>query len=174
METGVENPAKAEEKVAKKRKRCLTSKQTKFARGVAAGASPTEAFGAAYGRHNASDASKQMRLPYVAEEIERMRAVNRAAFDLGRKDMILYLTTILFTPVGMVDAGHLLAESYEAYRDGAKERVKVRMVSKIEAVKALCRMMGWWEADKPAEDRETIFYIKKMWEDGDPQPITNH
>jgi hypothetical protein len=168
---GVESQPKAEVKVAKKGKRCLTTKQTKFARGVAAGASPTEAFGAAYGRHNASDASKQMRLPYVAEEIERMRSVNRAAFDLERQDLIVYLTAILFTPVARVDAEHLLAESYEVYRDGAKERVKVKMVSKIEAVKALCRMMGWWEADKPAEDKETVFYIKKMWEDGPPRLV---
>ncbi len=156
-----------EQKAGEKRKRrCLTSKQSAFAHGVASGASPTQAFLAAYGRDHASDAAKQMKLPYVAGEIERMREINRAACDLERKDLVTYLTTILFTPVGRVDADHLLAESYEAYRDGAKERVKVKMVSKMEAVKVLCRMMGWWEPEKDPEDNKLTIVLKKMWEDG--------
>jgi hypothetical protein len=168
---GNETSKEMEETKGKKtrRKRCMTSKQTTFAQGVAAGSSPTQAFLAAYGRQHPSDAAKQMKLPYVAEEIERMREANRSVCDLERKDLIGYLTAILFTPVARVDGEHPLAEAYELYQDGEKRRVKVKMVSKVEALKALCRMMGWWEEDKSREDRETVFYIKKMWEDGPPK-----
>jgi hypothetical protein len=155
----------------KRKQKYLTRKQTVFAQGVAAGASPTQAFQAAYGRKNTAEAAKNARIPHIEAEIERMREVNRNLSTLERKDLINYLTAILFTPVAWVDAEHLLAESYEAYRDGAKERVKVKMVSKMEAMKTLCRMMGWWEADKPQEDNKTVFYIKKMWEDGEPKLV---
>lgn len=168
---GMSDDVKTEEK-SKRKSRCLTSKQTVFAKGVAAGSSPTQAYLAAFGRNHGSDAAKLIKRPYVAEEIERLRASNREACHLERKDLVDYLTAILFTPVARVDAEHLLAESYEAYRDGGKERVKVKMVSKMEAVKTLCRMMGWWEADKtPEGPKKTIFYIKKMWDDDAPKLV---
>jgi hypothetical protein len=156
----------------KKPKRRMSSKQTVFAQGVAAGSSPTQAYLAAYGRNHGSDAAKQLKRPGVAEEIERLRAANRESCQLERKDLVDYLTAILFTPVAHVDAEHLLAESYDAYRDGDREWVKVKMVSKMEAVRTLCRMMGWWEADKtPEEPKKTLFYIKKMWDDEPPKLV---
>jgi hypothetical protein len=171
-----ESAAKAEAKPVKtgrkRQPKYLTRKQTAFAEGIAAGASPTQAFQAAYGRKNTAEAAKNTRIPHIEAEIERMREANRNISALERKDLINYLKAILFTPVAWVDAEHLLAESYEAYRDGTKERVKVKMVSKIEAMKTLCRMMGWWEPEKPAEDPETIFYIKKMWDDEPPKLLT--
>lgn len=77
-------------------------------------------------------------------------------FQVSREDMVRYLYEVLVTPIGDIDAEHLLAQEFTRSRragsrgeDGGDWEVeKIKMPSKMEAADKLIKMAGWYAADK--------------------------
>ncbi len=130
--------------------RPLTAQQRLFAEAVAKGASQAEAYRMAYNVRGKSEnaifsaASRLARNVKVSAYIQELldEVKGQAVADL--QELLEYLTAIVRTPIGEVVPSSPLCQSYEAN----ETREKITMPSKLAAVQELCRLQGFYPADK--------------------------
>lgn len=142
----------------------LNSRQALFARLVGEGKSRREAYRRAYGKDHPHGAVMVERHPEVVAEIERYRAEAEAASVLKRNEVLELLTSIILTPVGDLDVDHPLVQEYVMTRRGEVETLRVKALSKMDAIKLLGLMCGWMKQEEMGQQATTIV-LKKMWED---------
>jgi hypothetical protein len=141
----------------------LNHRQLAFARFVAEGDSLADAYRRAYGVIRRNYGSKLAKQPQVAAEIARRQQEAEAACMLKRDEALRFLTAVIRTPVAELHATHDLVQEVVTAKDGS---VKVRGMPKLAAMKMLGQMTGWFKPkEDDGEERKTIFYIKKMWDD---------
>lgn len=122
-----------------------------FACLIVAGRSASDAYRIAYPgsrRWLASSvharACKLARNAKVVPRIAELCAAAASEAVATRKEMAEYLTRVVRTPVSALDATSDLVQEWTE-RGNSKT---VRMVSKIDAVDRLCRLMGYYEPDR--------------------------
>ncbi|MCW1912040.1 hypothetical protein OJ996_00535 [Luteolibacter sp. GHJ8] len=141
----------------------LNSRQLLFARLVGEGKSLREAYRRAYSVSAPHGAAMLARHPAVVEEIARRRAEAEEASVLKRNEVLELLTSIILTPVADLDVNHPLVQEYTLTRRGEIETLRVKALSKMDAIKLLGLMCGWMKQDN--EVQPMTFVLKKMWED---------
>jgi phage terminase small subunit len=85
-------------------------------------------------------ASRLLGTVKVARYLEQLR---KEAME--RDDLVQYLVDVLKTPVGKIDANHVLAQEWSMDEAGG---IKVKMPAKLAAAAQLAAIMGW---NKPQE-----------------------
>ena len=90
-------------------------------------------------------ASKLLRTPKVAAYLEELRAAAKEKAGMERDDLVKYLVNVLKTPIGEIDANHVLCQEWSCDAEGG---MKVKMPAKLSAAKQLAEIMGW---NKPQE-----------------------
>lgn len=127
----------------------ITPRQKSFCELIAAGRTARQAYRqAGYRAHgNAADvqASKLLRRPRVAAYLAALQAQESRKAAMKREDLIAYLWAVVLTPVSQVTPDSPLVQSYEIRTDKAGRVVRIRivMVSKLQALKQLADLMGW-------------------------------
>lgn len=97
----------------------------------------------AIGHAAEANASRMLRNADVMQYMESERAKLRSKGEIERDEIVGFLAKVLRTPVGELTPDSVLAQEYldEVTEDASRRRVK--MVSKMDAVKQICSMMGW-------------------------------
>lgn len=91
------------------------------------------------------NASETLRIPKVSRYLEELRDEAKMKAAMERGDLVQYLVDVLKTPVGAIDANHVLCQEWSMDEAGA---MRVKMPSKLAAAKQLADIMGW---NKPQE-----------------------
>jgi hypothetical protein len=138
----------------------LSPRHEQFAQCVAGGASAAQAYRDTY--PNASTATAEthgpelLRRSQVAVRVDELRGIQRTVvteeFKVSREDMVRYLHEVLITPVGEIDADHVLAQEMTRSRrvrgrgeDGEEwETEKIKMPAKMDATEKLIKLAGWY------------------------------
>ncbi len=81
----------------------------------------------------------------VAAYLERLRAEAAEKAGMDRDGLVQYLVDVLKTPVGKIDANHVLCQEWAMDEEGS---LRVKMPAKLAAAKQLADIMGW---NKPQE-----------------------
>jgi len=89
-------------------------------------------------------ASKLLRIPKVARYLEALRTEAAKKAGMERDDLVQYLVDVMKTPVGRIDANHVLCQEWSMDEKG----MKVKMPAKLVAAAQLASIMGW---NKPQE-----------------------
>ena len=142
----------------------LSPRHEQFAQKVASGASAAQAYRETYPTASTATAETHgpelLRRRQVAVRVDELKGIQRAVvteeFKVTREDMIRYLHEVLITPVGDIDADHILAQEVTRSRrvrgrgEDAEEweTEKIRMPAKMEAADKLIKMAGWYAPDK--------------------------
>ena len=94
--------------------------------------------------HPRTEASKLLKNEKVATYIARQQELLNEQCLVNQVQVMNYLTHIIMTPIGRLDEESPLTQEFTADptpNGGIRKRVK--MVSKMDAIKQLCTMMGW-------------------------------
>jgi len=135
----------------------LNRKQKQFVEAVVSGISRIDAYRAAYPRCTtykaASTGVARLALkPWVQEYLRghREEVVRQATKQVvaSRQEILEFLTAIIRTPAGEVDALSKLCQRWKH-----TPRVKqLRMPGKLKAIDRVCEMMGWRACDQEVDD----------------------
>lgn len=90
-------------------------------------------------------ASRLLGTVKVARYLEKLRAEAALKAGMERDDLVQYLVDVLKTPVGTIDANHVLCQEWSMDPEGT---IKVKMPAKLVAAGQLAAIMGW---NKPQE-----------------------
>jgi hypothetical protein len=90
-------------------------------------------------------ASRLLGTVKVASYLEQLRKEAARKAGMERDDLVQYLVDVLKTPVGKIDANHVLAQEWSMDEAGG---IKVKMPAKLAAAAQLAAIMGW---NKPQE-----------------------
>lgn len=119
---------------------------------IVAGENKSAAYRKAFGDEGAQTVSSRrtavarlMRDEAVQHEISRLNERADVSAVAQRQEVLEFLTRVLRTPVGEVDERSDLCGEVTYLKDGTS---KVKMIGKLDAMKELNRMMGYYEPDK--------------------------
>jgi len=101
-------------------------------------------------------ASRLLKQPYVVNAIEARRQKLREAAHLSRMDVVGFLCDTIKTPVGEIDENHKLAQEHSCEESENRSSSRIKMPSKLEAVKILVGMMGWNEPEKHSHTMHVV------------------
>ena len=122
----------------------LTSvRREKFARAIASGMAVVDAYQEAGFRKDDGNASRLLSEPVIRRRVREIQLENNAMSLLSREQALGILAEIVITPVSEVGANSPLAQEYVETMTETGTCVKVRMPSKIEALRLLGKWNGW-------------------------------
>lgn len=101
-------------------------------------------------------ASKLLKKPAIIAAISSRREKLREAAHLSRMDVVGFLCDTIKTPVGQIDENHKLAQEHSAEESEQRSSSRIKMPSKLEAVKILVQMMGWNEPEKHSHTMHVV------------------
>lgn len=136
----------------------LNTRQLNFAQNIASGLTAGRAYEQAgySARGNGADVNgcKLLKRADVAAEVERLRKQSAEDCRWTRKRGLDFLCDVLETPIGKINADHVLAQEHQAATLRVGERLK--MPAKIDAFRELAKMLGWYEPEKHQLEVEVI------------------
>ncbi len=137
----------------------LSIRQSKFVdlvlRGIPHGTAYEEAGYKARGDVADTCAARLLRNARVSKAIREARKELALASAMSREQMIAYLNSIMMTPIGHLTPDSPLIQKMTTSSVGQTNYVSIEMVSKIEAVKLLCKIMGWTSNERISEPVST-------------------
>jgi len=104
----------------------------------------------------AAAACRLLKKDYIITAIEARREKLREAAHLSRMDVVGFLCDTIKTPVGEIDEHHKLAQEHSSEETEQRSSSRIKMPSKLEAVKILVQMMGWNEPEKHSHTMHVI------------------
>ena len=104
----------------------------------------------------AAGASRLLKRPDIQAAIEARRQKLREAAHMSRMDVVGFLCDTIKTPVGEIDENHKLAQEHSAEESESRSSSRIKMPSKLEAVKILVGMMGWNEPEKHSHTMHVV------------------
>lgn len=85
-----------------------------------------------------------LKTPEVAAEVKRRQAKMQEAAHIDRMEIVGFLADTIRTPIGKLDENHRLTQEHSVDEVGEMTiKTKIKMPSKLEAIKILNAMMGW-------------------------------
>lgn len=141
----------------------LTERQKAFARGVFEGLSQREAYKRAYNCSTKKDktvdelASRLARNAKVKEYLEEMNNEVEKFAILSKKERMEWLSRVVTTPINAVDGESDLCQEFVESEGPNGCTTKVKMPSKIDAIRELNRMDGAYEPDRVEVKSEFSF-----------------
>ena len=148
---------------APKKQRRINSRQLIFVHLVAGGMQKMKAYLEAFGRVVENGYAPVLaRKPNVSAEIQRLQSEAEAASHIQRDEALRFLAEIIRTPVGDLHHKHPLVQDVIVTRRGEVETVRVRGISKLDALKLLAQICGWLRPGEKEEEPLTVI-LKKMW-----------
>lgn len=128
----------------------LNARQRRFVQFVADGMPAGQAYTRAgyFSKGAAADtgASRMLRNVQVAAAVDALRAQANEDCRWKRKRAMDYLVDILETPIAQVSPNHPLCQEFQAAT--ARSGAKIKMPGKIDAIRELARMCGWYEPER--------------------------
>lgn len=82
----------------------------------------------------------------ISNRIEELRAENRRLSSMTRAQAIDFLCEVVGKPIGEIDPNSRLAQEYQ--EAGEHTGSKIKMPGKIDAIRELAKMCGWYEPEK--------------------------
>ena len=150
----------------------LTEKQKRFARGIFDGLSQREAYREAYDCSAKKDhsidtlASKLLKKVEVREYLDELNRQVETSKIMSKQERMEYLSRVIRTPIGKLD------ESSDMVQEASVTETtsKLKMPSKIDAIRELNRMDGAYEPEK-VEVKHALSFDKLMDEIGRDERI---
>ena len=125
----------------------LNPRQEKFCQLYHESGNATASYSEAYGvcaTVAAANGWKLLRKTQILDRLDELTGETRELIDLTRAEMLEYLAGVIGTPAGEVGANSPFCEEVE-HKEGG---MKLKMVSKLGAIKELNRMLGFYEVEK--------------------------
>lgn len=126
----------------------LTDQQRLFAQAKAKGMSGEKAVAhASYksrGKAARVQAARLLANDSVTAYLEELRAESDKAARVDRERAIEILSEAVITPIGEIGPNHPLAQEYRVGKHGET----IKMPGKIEALRELAKILGWYEPEK--------------------------
>lgn len=154
----------------------MTSKEKRFVELVLSGEAACRAYVLAgwKARGDAArvGASKVMRRRHVSEWMKQERRRMAEAHQIHVTEVLAYLRDVIFTSISDVDGSSPLVEieDHSSPAEGVARYRRV-MVSKLQAVALLSRLMGWTATPKKPEAEGDGFEILLGMIHADPSPV---
>ncbi len=140
----------------------LNPRQLQFARLIGTGTTQREAYRQIYGKLSDSNAYRTAQRPNVAAAIARYQRDAQAASVIKRDEVLRTLAEIIRTPVGELHEGHPLVQEITLTRRRDDTTItRIKGVSKMDAIKLLCQLCGWFNPEETQEPLTIV--LKKMW-----------
>jgi phage terminase small subunit len=135
----------------------LTIRERKFLENIMLGMKRPDAYLAA-GYNVASrnkvraSAANLLARPKVRAALDKMQKNHREYTDVTKEEIIRYLTDVLRSAPGHVDSDSPLAQEYSITENAHSSNVRIKMVSKIDAIKHLTLLLGFDPPQKVQHD----------------------
>jgi phage terminase small subunit len=85
-----------------------------------------------------------LKSPEVVAEIKKRQAKMQEEAHISRMEIVGFLADTIRTPIGKLDENHRLTQEHTVDEVGEMTmKTKIKMPSKLEAIKILNAMMGW-------------------------------
>jgi len=89
-------------------------------------------------------ACNKLQAPEVIAEIKKRQSKMQEAAHISRMEIVGFLADTIRTPIGKIDEMHRLTQEHSVDEVGDMTmKTKIKMPSKLEAIKILNSMMGW-------------------------------
>ncbi len=135
----------------------LNEKQEKFAQARAKGVAATEAYRMAGYKVDAGAASNLSKSLKIRQRVIELQAKTEALSALTKEQAMAILAEIIITPAGDITKNHRLCQEWSKDEIGEMViRTKVKMPSKMDALKLLGSWCGWENTDKIDAERNVL------------------
>lgn len=138
----------------------LTPKQLLFCEHIAAGRSQADAYkraGYKDGPGAAAAASRLLKKDEIRRRIDQINVEVAKSSRFEREDAIRFLAEIIETPIDRVTPDSRLAQELVEATDRSGRKIK--MPGKIEALREMAKMLGWYEPER-SDDKLTVEFVK--------------
>jgi hypothetical protein len=102
-----------------------------------------------------TSAARLLRNAQVSRAIRAARRDLMEVHRMDRNSLISYLEAVLLTPTAHLDTTSPLVQEAKVEAYGDSQIIAIKMVSKIEAAKLLCKIMGWIGTEPQPEQLST-------------------
>jgi hypothetical protein len=125
-------------------------KHERFAQERAKGASVDEAYQLAGFNAHRGNAHRLSTNESILRRVRELQEAGAKSIEFEIEDALRWHLEVLRTPVGQITKDHPLAQEYTETVSEHSTSEKIKMPSKMDAIREISKLRGWYEADKQA------------------------